>query len=89
MTLAELKTLIQNYVENTETTFVATLDDFIKNAEERIFELIQFDYFRKNVTGNLSTGNTYLTAPTDFQMSFSLAVIDANGDYKYLDKKHT
>ena len=89
MTLAELKTLIQNYVENTETTFVATLDDFIKNSEERIFELIQFDYFRKNVTGNLSTGNTYLTAPTDFQMSFSLAVIDANGDYKYLDKKHT
>ena len=89
MTLAELKTLIQNYVENTETTFVATLDDFIKNAEERILELIQFDYFRKNVTGTLSTGNTYLTAPTDFQMSFSLAVIDANGDYKYLDKKHT
>jgi hypothetical protein len=89
MTLAELKTLIQNYVENTETTFVATLDDFIKNSEERIFELIQFDYFRKNVTGNLTAGNTYLTAPTDFQMSFSLAVIDANGDYKYLDKKHT
>ena len=88
MTLAELKTLIQNYVENTETTFVATLDDFIKNAEERIFELIQFDFFRKNVTGTLTTGNTYLTAPTDFQMSFSLAVIDSNGDYKYLDKKH-
>ena len=89
MTLAELKTLIQNYVENTETTFVATLDDFIKNAEERIFELIRFDYFRKNVTDTLTTGNTYLTAPTDFQMSFSLAVIDASGDYKYLDKKHT
>ena len=51
MTLAELKTLIQNYTQNTETTFVATLDDFIKNAEERIFELVQFDFFRKNVTG--------------------------------------
>ena len=88
MTLAELKTLIQNYVENEETTFVASLDDFIKNAEERIFELIQFDYFRKNVTGSLTTGNTYLTTPTDFQMSFSLAVIDSNGDYHYLDKKH-
>ena len=89
MTLSELKTLIQNYTENTETTFVATLDDFIKNAEERIFELIQFDFFRKNVTGNLTTGNTYLTAPSDFQMSFSLAIIDGNGDYSYLDKKHT
>ena len=89
MTLAELKTLIQNYVENSETTFVNTLDDFIKNAEDRIFELIQLDYFRKNVTGTLTAGVTYLTAPTDFQMSFSLAVIDSNGDYHYLDKKHT
>ena len=89
MTLAELKTLIQNYTQNTETTFVATLDDFIINAEDRLFDLIQFDYFRKNVTGNLTTGNTYLTAPSDFQLSFSLAVIDGSGDYHYLDKKHT
>ena len=72
MTLAELKTLIQSYVENDETTFVATLDDMILNAEERIFELIQFDFFRKNVTGTLTTGNTYLTAPSDFLLSFSL-----------------
>ena len=89
MTLAELKTLIQNYTQNTETTFVATLDDFIINAEDRLFDLIQFYYFRKNVTGNLTTGNTYLTAPSDFQLSFSLAVIDGSGDYHYLDKKHT
>ena len=88
MTLSELKTLIQNYTQNTETTFVATLDDFIKNAEERIFELVQFDFFRKNVTGTLTSGNTYLTTPTDYQTSFSLAVIDSNGDYHYLDKKH-
>ena len=89
MTLSELKTLIQNYVENEETTFVNTLDDMIINTEERIFELIQFDFFRKNSTGTLTTGNTYLTAPTDFKLSFSLAVIDSNNDYHYLDKKHT
>ncbi len=88
MTLTELKTLIQNYVENEETTFVATLNDFIINAEDRLFELIQLDYFRKNVTGSLTTGNTYLTAPFDFLMSFSLAIIDSNNDYHYLDKKH-
>ena len=88
MTLAELKTLIQNYTENTETTFVNSLDDFIKNAENRIFDLVQFDYFRKNVTGSLTAGNTYLTTPTDYQLSFSLAVVDGNGDYHYLDKKH-
>ena len=89
MTLTELKTLIQSYLENEETTFVSTLNDFIVNAEDRIFELIQFDYFRKNVTGNLTTGNTYLTAPSDFLTSFSLAIIDSNNDYHYLDKKHT
>jgi hypothetical protein len=89
MTLEELKTLIQNFTENEETTFVNTLNDFIINAEERLFHLIQLDFFRKNVTGNLTIGNTYLTAPSDFQMSFSLAVIDGNGDYHYLDKKHT
>jgi len=88
MTLAELKTLIQNYVENDETTFVATLNDMIINTEERIFELIQFDFFRKNVTGSLTIGNTYLTTPSDFKLSFSLAIIDGDNDYHYLDKKH-
>ena len=88
MTLAELKTIIQDYVQNTETTFVNTLDDMILNVEERIFEIVQFDFFRKNVTGNLTTGNTYLTAPSDYQLSFSLAVIDSDGAYTYLDKKH-
>ena len=75
MTLAELKTLIQNYVENEETTFVSSLDDFIINAEDRLFRLIQLDYFRKNQIGSLTAGNTYLTTPTDFQLSFSLALI--------------
>jgi len=89
MTLAELKTLIQNYTENEETTFVSTLNDFIVSTEDRLFQLIQLDYFRKNVTGNLTVGNTYLTAPSDFLMSFSLAVINSTNDYHYLDKKHT
>ncbi len=88
MTLAELKTLIQNYVQNSETTFVATLDDFIQIAEDRIFELVQFDYFRRNVQGSMTAGSRFLTAPNDFLLSFSLSVIDSNGDYHYLDKKH-
>lgn len=88
MTLAELKTLIQSYVENDETTFVSTLDDMILNAEERIFELIQFDFFRKNVEGSLTAGSRFLTAPDDFVLSFSLAAIDSSGDYHYLNKKH-
>ena len=69
-TLAELKTLIQNYVQNSETTFVATLDDFIQIAENRIFELVQFDYFRKNVKGLMTQGTRFLTTPDDFNLSF-------------------
>ena len=88
LTLSELKTLIQNYVQNTETTFVATLDDFIKNTEDRIFGLVQFDYFRKNVKGQVTLGSRFLTTPDDFEQSFSLAVI-SSGDYTFLDKKHT
>jgi hypothetical protein len=87
-TLAELKTLIQNYVQNSETTFVATLDDFIRIAEDRIFELVQFDYFRKNVQGSMTAGSRFLTAPNDFLLSFSLACISSTGIYYYLDKKH-
>jgi len=89
MTLSELKTIIQNYVDNDDTTFVNTLDDIIKNAEERIFELVQFDYFRKNVKGQMTAGSRFLTAPDDFELSFSLATISSNGDYYYLEKKHT
>ena len=88
LTLSELKTLVQNYVQNDESTFVATLDSMIENTEERIFELVQFDYFRRNVEGSLTAGSRFLTAPDDFELSFSLAAIDSSGDYHYLDKKH-
>ncbi len=88
MTLAELKSLIQNYTENNETTFVNSLDDFIKNAEERLLELVQINVFRKTSTGQCTAGNRFLKGPSDYLASFSLAAIDANGDYHYLDKKH-
>ena len=47
-TLATLKTAIQDYAENDETTFVNHLNDFIKAAEERIFKNIQLSFFIKN-----------------------------------------
>ena len=88
MTYTELTNLIKNFCDSTETTFVNTIADFVKNAEERIFELVQFDFFRKSVSGNLTAGNRFLTAPSDYIASFSLAVIDSSGDYHYLLKKH-
>jgi hypothetical protein len=89
MTYSELSTLIQNYLNNDESTFVSTIADFVKNAEDRIFNLVQEDVFRKNVQGTLTAGNRFLTAPNDFLLTFSLAVIDSTtNDYHFLLKKH-
>jgi hypothetical protein len=88
MTLTELKGLIQDYLQNTETTFVNDLNEIIKTVEERIFEDVQFDNFRKTSTLTFTAGNKILTTPSDFVLAFSLAVIDSNSDYHYLDKKH-
>ena len=83
-----LKTSIQNYMDNSETTFVNTLDTFIQEAENRIFNTIELNVFRKNVTGTAASGNTYLSAPTDFVAPLSLAVLDSSNNYTYLLLKH-
>lgn len=60
---------------------------FVVQAEQRIFNTIQFPSLRKNVTGSTSTGNKYLSCPNDFLASYSMAVIDATGSYEYLLNK--
>ena len=62
-TLATLKTAIQDYTQNSETTFVSQLPRFIINAEERIFKEVQLDVFRKYQTGTLSASVKFLTKP--------------------------
>jgi len=79
-TYAELKTAIQDYTENTETTFVNSLDIFIKNTEERILKIAQLEVFRKNQTGNLTASNQYLALPSDYLAPFSLSF--TNGSNK-------
>jgi hypothetical protein len=79
-TYDELKQAIQDYTENTETTFVNNLDTFIKNAEERILKIAQLEVFRKNTTGALTASNKYLAAPSDYLASFSLCI--TNGSNK-------
>tara|TARA_B100000427_G_scaffold323165_1_gene326184 strand:- start:240 stop:875 length:636 start_codon:yes stop_codon:yes gene_type:complete len=86
-TLATLKTAVQDYCETSETTFVSTLPTFIKEAEERILKNVEMPVFRKNQTGTLGTGNTYLSTPDDFLSSYSLAVISSSV-YSYLLFKH-
>jgi len=97
MTYNELVAAIQSYTENQfPDTYLADgsavssttqIDTFIKQAEQRIYNSVQFPSIRKNVTGNLTSGNKYLSAPDDFLSVYSLAVIDASGNYEYLLNK--
>jgi len=73
-TYDELKTAIQDYTENTETTFVNNLDIFIKNAEERILKIAQLEVFRKNASGTMTASNQFLAVPSDYLAPFSLSL---------------
>ena len=83
MTYGELKQSIQDYTENDETTFVNNLPLFIRLAEERILKNVSLNLFQKNQFGNMTTGNQYLAAPSDFLAPFSLS-FDINGDADFL-----
>lgn len=85
MNYAELQTAVSNYTENTFSSTVFA--ELTKLAEQRIYNSVQLPALRKNVTGTLTSGNKYLSAPTDFLSVFSLAVIDALGNYSYLLNK--
>jgi hypothetical protein len=97
MTYTELVAAIQTYTENNFPTI--TLADsstvssttqiarFVQQAEQRIYNTVQFPSIRKNVTGIVTTGNSYLSCPVDFLSTYSLAVIDATGAYEYLLNK--
>jgi hypothetical protein len=85
MNYSELVTEIQSYVENEFAT--ADINTFIEQAEQRIYNTVQLPAIRKNVTGSLTTGNKYLSVPTDWLATFSLAVVNSVGEYQYLLNK--
>ena len=72
------------YTENTSSDFAAQLPVFVKQAEQRIFNTVQFPALRKNVTGYTTANNKYLQCPSDFLSVYSMAAIDASGNYEYL-----
>lgn len=86
-TYTTLKQAIQDYTQNSETTFVNNLDSFIKNAEERLLKLVELDYFRKNVTASATSGNQYLSAPSDYLASFSLSYTNSSSEKVFLLQK--
>jgi len=100
MNYATLFETIKGYVENDfpDTTWGAPaglpatvtltsteqINTFIEQAEQRIFNMVQLLDLRKNVTGALTSGNKYLSVPSDWLANFSIAVIDTDGKYHYL-----
>jgi len=86
-TFTTLKTAIQDYAQNTETTFVSQLSRFILNAEERILKECQLSVFRKNTAGSASASNKFLTKPTDFLSPFSLSIVNSSSN-EFLLYKH-
>jgi hypothetical protein len=87
MNYASLLASIQDYTQNTETAFVAEIPNFVRQAEDRIQHMVQLPMFRKSQTGNLTADNRFLSTPSDFVSMYSLAVVDASGDYAFLLNK--
>ncbi len=85
-TFAQLKTAIQDYTDNSETTFVNHLSDFIKASEERIFKNVDLELFRKNASSTLSSADKFLSVPSDYLSSFSLQITQSGSERHLLQK---
>jgi hypothetical protein len=87
MNYTQLRDAICEYTQNFENDFVANIPVFVQQAEQRIYNTVQFPALRRNVTGTTTASNKYLACPTDFLAVYSMAVIDAAGAYEYLLNK--
>ena len=85
-TFTTLTASVQEWTQNDESTFVAEIPFFIKNAEERIFKTVDLDYFRKNVTGTATSGNKFLQKPSDYLATFSLSLVSSGSNVFLLQK---
>jgi hypothetical protein len=95
MNYTQLTAAIKAYTENDfpqavgagGLTSAEQIARFVQQAEQRIYNSIQFPALRKNVTGNATLNNKYLATPVDWLATFSLARINADGSYEYLLNK--
>ena len=97
MTYTELSAAIQTYTENNFPTITLAdsstvssttqINRFIKQAEQRIYNSVQFPSLRKNMTGTITSGNKYLSAPDDFLATYSMAIYSGSGPFSYLLNK--
>jgi len=86
-TYTQLKTAIQDYTENNETSFVRNLPLFIRLTEERILKNVQLHLFRKNVAGSMSQNDKFLAVPSDFLAPFALSFTNGASGTTFVDYK--
>lgn len=77
-TYAQLETAIQDFTENSETSFVNNLPVFIRSCEDRILTVVDLEFFRKNATSQTTIGDPYISVPPDYLASFSMQITTAN-----------
>lgn len=87
MNYTQLTAAICDYTQNFDQDFIDNIPVFVQQAEQRIYNSVQFPSIRKNVTGSTSANNKYLGCPNDFLAVYSMAVIDGTGAYEYLLNK--
>jgi hypothetical protein len=93
MNYTQLTSAIKGFAENDFPETVGSFTSpeqiarFVQLAEQSVFNTVQMPAFRKNQTGNMTSGNKYLATPTDWLATFSLAVINAANEYHYLLNK--
>jgi hypothetical protein len=86
-TYTQLKTAIEDYTENNETSFVRNLPLFIRLTEERILKNVQLSLFRKNSAGSMTQNNKYLAVPSDFLAPFALSFTDSDSNTSFVEYK--
>jgi hypothetical protein len=89
MTYDELVTNIRNYTEVDANVFTnAVINTFITMAENRILRDIDLDVYKKESTGSMTSGNRFLTSPTDI-LTHRYMFITVGTDKIYLDFRDT
>ena len=94
MNYTQLTDAICDYTQNFDTDFVSNIPVFVQQAEERIFNTVQFPPLRKNQYSLITANNKYVSLPNDFLSVFSLALVTGvtgqnldTGTYEYLLNK--
>ena len=86
-TYTQLKTAIEDYTENNETSFLSNIPLFIRLTEERILKNVQLNLFRKNVAGAMTASNQFLEMPSDFLAPFALSFTNSDSDTTFVEYK--